>query len=277
MRLVHKPTCIPVVGNCGELAHALKQLCGNLAISKTTSLGFLQYSRVRDQLYQGARTQAHLYRVDVVKLHEKPRINVRQLRHSLDGGAKIEGFGDGPDTCGRWLLQLCTDVVKRAINRPMEQLLIKKLRIKSSASILHHSERLLDHLFESAANRHDLSDTLHARAHRLIHGSEFAQVPPGHLGNHVIQRGLEACRGAQSHTVPQFDKVAAQGKFRCNVSKRIPCRLRCQSTAARESRVHLDDPELVTLWIHGVLNVALANDANVANDLQCALSQAIVL
>lgn len=57
-------------------------------------------------------------------------------------------------------------------------------------------------LLKGLSNRHHFSYALHGRADACIHGGELLQVPTGHLGHHVVQRGFKAGRGTSSDTIP---------------------------------------------------------------------------
>ena len=53
----------------------------------------------------------------------------------------------------------------------------------------------------------------------------------------------------------------AQGQLGCHIGQWISRGLGGQSTAAAQPGVHLDDAELGAVRVHGVLDVALSNDA----------------
>mmetsp|Transcript_36585 Transcript_36585/g.79850 ORF Transcript_36585/g.79850 Transcript_36585/m.79850 type:complete len:442 (-) Transcript_36585:1351-2676(-) len=198
--------------------------------------------------------------------------------HLFDRHLQLEGLRDGPHPHRRGALELAPDLVHYlAVLTAVRQLYIEALGIKALATLVDHPQRLLDCLLKGASDRHDLANALHAGAHFGVHCREFLQVPPRHLSDAVIQGGLEASRGAECDTVPQLHKIVAQGQLRGHVGQRVPGSLGCEGATAGETCVHLDDPELLALGVHSILDIALTHDTQVPHHLQGALAQAVVL
>eukprot|EP00443_Scrippsiella_acuminata_P026126 CAMPEP_0115282732 /NCGR_PEP_ID=MMETSP0270-20121206/60000_1 /TAXON_ID=71861 /ORGANISM="Scrippsiella trochoidea, Strain CCMP3099" /LENGTH=66 /DNA_ID=CAMNT_0002699599 /DNA_START=498 /DNA_END=695 /DNA_ORIENTATION=- len=65
----------------------------------------------------------------------------------------------------------------------MHQLLVETLSLKAAATLVDHSQGLLNRLLEGAPNRHHFADALHARTHCLVDCGELAKVPSRHLRN----------------------------------------------------------------------------------------------
>ncbi|RUS29121.1 hypothetical protein BC938DRAFT_481033 [Jimgerdemannia flammicorona] len=63
---------------------------------------------------------------------------------------------------------------------------------------------LLQTLLKRSPDGHDFADRLHGRADMAVDILELAQVPPGDLGDDVVERGLEARRRRLGYSVGQI-------------------------------------------------------------------------
>mmetsp|Transcript_71718 Transcript_71718/g.154842 ORF Transcript_71718/g.154842 Transcript_71718/m.154842 type:complete len:1117 (-) Transcript_71718:111-3461(-) len=257
------------------------ELVGDLPVGEAAALRLLQEERGDPQVRVLHAPQRLLHRVDVMELREEPAVDGGVLVDVLHAHAELEGLRDGPDADGgrlRELLdrgQLLGGLVLR--DAAVHQLAVEALGVEAGAALVHHAEGLLDDLLEGAADGHDLPDALHAGAHCGVHGGELAEVPAGHLGDDVVEGGLEAGRGALGDAVAQLHEVAAERQLRGHVGERVAGGLGREGTAAGQPGVHLDDAELLAVRVHRVLDVTLADDADVAHDLLGALAQPEVL
>ncbi len=79
---------------------------------------------------------------------------------------------------------------------------------------------------------------------------------------------LEARGRLLRDAVVHGHEVDAERELRCDVRERVSRRLGCERGGAREARVHLDDAVSLRLGVQRVLYVALADDAQVTDDLR---------
>mmetsp|Transcript_22121 Transcript_22121/g.71241 ORF Transcript_22121/g.71241 Transcript_22121/m.71241 type:complete len:479 (+) Transcript_22121:1785-3221(+) len=131
-----------------------------------------------------------------------------------------------------------------------------------------HAYGLLDSLFEGASDGHDLSDGFHGRAEFRRDPRELAHVPPRYLDDAVVEGGLEAGRRRLGHGVADGHEVVAERKLRGDVRQGESRRLGRESRGPRQASVHLDDAIGLALGVQGVLDVTLADDAEVPHDLE---------
>mmetsp|Transcript_72066 Transcript_72066/g.203447 ORF Transcript_72066/g.203447 Transcript_72066/m.203447 type:complete len:1095 (-) Transcript_72066:280-3564(-) len=250
------------------------ELLGDLSVCEARALGLAEEYLATGEFREGHGAQGLIHQVDVVQLGQEPTVDGGQLVHILDGHSQPEALGDGPDTRGRRVRQLGLDGLQRVgILVPVQQLVVEALSFEADATLVDHAQGLLDHLLESPADGHDLADALHARADCLVDGRELTEVPARNLGDDVVQRRLEACGRDPGDTVAETHEVAAECELGRDVSQRVTGRLGCQCTASGQTGIHLDDAELLAQRVDGVLDVALADDAQVTNHLESALAK----
>ena len=204
---------------------------------------------------------------DVHQLLQEPAVNLGQLVHLVHGVAGAEGFRDDEDALVRRLTQRLVDVGD-------DQLLVLHEAVHALAN---HAQALLDGFLEGAADGHDLAHGLHRRAQLLVHAVELAEVPARYLAHYVVQRGLEEGRGSLGNGVLQVEQTVAQAQLGSHEGQRIARGFRGQSRRAAEAGVDLDDAVVFGLGVVGILHVALAHDADVADDADGQLAQLVVV
>ena len=142
---------------------------------------------------------------------------------------------------------------------------LERVRIEASHADVEHAQRLLEHLREGAADRHHLADALHLAADADRGALELAEVPARHLAHDVVERGLEERRGAARDAVGDLGQRVAERELGGDVGERIAGRLARERARARQPRVDLDDAVVGAVRVERVLDVALADDAEVAD------------
>mmetsp|Transcript_12244 Transcript_12244/g.26463 ORF Transcript_12244/g.26463 Transcript_12244/m.26463 type:complete len:392 (+) Transcript_12244:464-1639(+) len=140
-----------------------------------------------------------------------------------------------------------------------------------------HPQRLLHALLERAADRHHLADRLHRRADLARDALELGQVPARHLDDDVVERRLEARGGRLGDRVGQVRQQLAQRELGGDEGERVARRLGGERRGAREARVHLDNAVVLRVGVERVLDVALADDAQVADHLDGGRAEHVVL
>mmetsp|Transcript_29981 Transcript_29981/g.86251 ORF Transcript_29981/g.86251 Transcript_29981/m.86251 type:complete len:481 (+) Transcript_29981:1945-3387(+) len=252
-------------------------VAGDLPVGETAALRLAEQRLALAELGEIHGSERRPQVVDVVQLGQEPAINLRELVNPIDRHSHLVGLGDAPDAGRRRFLQLVDHCGLGVRGVPVHQLRIEALGLEAATTLVDHAKRLLDHLLKSAPDGHHLADAFHARPDGLVDRRELAQVPTRHLRDDVVEGWLEACRRHAGHAVPQADKVVPQRQLRSDVGERIARRLRSQGTASGQPGVHLDDPELLAVGVHGVLDVALADNAQMPHHLERALAQPEVL
>ena len=279
---------VQVVGLCGVLggdrvdalhprvdAERLAQLAhlglrrvgqlGDLEVGEAALLGGAQQLLV-DALQRACGLQRLVRRHNVLQLEQEPAVdlgevvqalhvvvllehrigNRKQARVGRDGERVVEVLGAG--------VHVEAVVVRRDL-----------------------AHRLLQRLFKRAADGHHFTDRLHAGARLAVDVLELGQVPLGDLGHDVVQRRLKARRGRLGHCVGQLGERVAQRELGRGVRQRVTGRLGRQGTRAAQTRVHLNHAVLAAVRAQRILDVALADDAKVPNDLERGGAEHVVV
>ncbi len=204
---------------------------------------------------------------DVAKLVEEPVVDLGEVVDLLDGHAVLEGVGDGVDSAVVGLSEQGHEDVLDVVLGGLEAV----------HEGVDHTDGLLDGLLEVSADGHDLTDGLHAGAEAGRDLVELLEVPAGHLDDAVIEGGLEAGGGGVGDAVLDLDEVFAEGELGGDVGQGVAGGLGGEGGGAGETGVDLDDAVLLTLGVEGVLDVALTDDAKVADHADGGLTQLHVL
>ena len=106
---------------------------------------------------------------------------------------------------------------------------------------------------------------------------ELAEVPAGDLANDIVESRLEESRRIFCHRILQLEQAIAETEFRCNESQRIAGGFGGQGRRTAQARVHLDHTVIHRIGIIGILHVAFAHDAYVADYLYRQFAQIVVI
>src|SRR3989344_5836171 len=140
-----------------------------------------------------------------------------------------------------------------------------------------HAERLLKHFLEGEPDGHDLADTFHLRSYLELRVLELVNVPARHFEDEIVERRVEA-RGRRScDGILEFRQRVAESEFRRDERKRVAGRFRSQGRRARKARVHFDNPIVARFGIKRVLDVALADDAQMTNGFYRYFTKPVIL
>ena len=151
------------------------------------------------------------------------------------------------------------------------------VRVEAVHADVEHAQRLLDHLGEGAADGHDLADALHLAADAHGGAAELAEVPARDLADQVVERRLEEGGGAPRDGVGDLGQRVAERDLGGDVGERVAGGLAGERAGARQARVDLDDAVVGALRVERVLDVALADDAEVADRLDRDAAEQLVL
>ena len=140
-------------------------------------------------------------------------------------------------------------------------------RSKSSAIANSLSSQAL---LESPAYAHHLARRFHLRAQLVGRGREFVEGKARHLGDDVVESGLEGRGSVGEHDLVQ---VHPESHLRRHARDGIAARLGRERRGARHAGVDLDEVIFEGVGIERELHVAPALYLELADDLQRAVAQ----
>mmetsp|Transcript_33962 Transcript_33962/g.66956 ORF Transcript_33962/g.66956 Transcript_33962/m.66956 type:complete len:788 (-) Transcript_33962:395-2758(-) len=151
------------------------------------------------------------------------------------------------------------------------------MRLEAGVGRIHHPRGLLDALLQGPSDGHDLADRFHRGADLGGDPVEFGHVPPGNLGDDVVQARLEARLGLFRHGVLDVREGDAQSELGGDERERVSRGLGGEGGGAGETGVHFDDAVIERFGVQRILDVALADDAEVADNIDSGLPEHVVL
>ena len=132
---------------------------------------------------------------------------------------------------------------------------------------LQGTQRLLEALLEGPADRHHLAHRFHLGGEKVVGAGEFLEGEARHLGDHVVDAGLEAGRRLAGDVVGNLVEGESDGELGGDLRDGKAGRLRCQGRRSGDARVHLDHHQRTVFGIDGELDVrAPGVDADLADD-----------
>ena len=148
---------------------------------------------------------------EFTKLCEEPGIDAGQLMNAFIGPAHLHGVSDVVQTPlagdGKLAMQMIfLDRPGSVFGGPLaiSEPFVVSVQPETESLDLHRTDRLLKRLLEGPTDRHALAHGFHLRGERLIGLGELLEGPARHLGDHVIDRWLEAGRRVAGDLVAQF-------------------------------------------------------------------------
>jgi hypothetical protein len=138
-------------------------------------------------------------------------------------------------------------------------------------------DRLLDGLFERLADSHDLSDRLHRRRERSRDPRELLEIPPRDLDDEVVERRLEARTRVLGDRVLDLVERDVETELGRRVRERVSGRLGSERRRTRKTGVDLDDAVLLRVRVERILDVALSDNAEVADDVDGGRPEHVVV
>mmetsp|Transcript_53358 Transcript_53358/g.126154 ORF Transcript_53358/g.126154 Transcript_53358/m.126154 type:complete len:499 (-) Transcript_53358:1442-2938(-) len=204
----------------------------------------------------------------VLELAEEPAVDARHLMDALHRVAGVvEGVGERVDPVRRRLHQLHVPLLVGP----------RALGLETLPGAVDHAHGLLETLGEVTRDGHHLADGAHLGADLPLDMREFVEVPAGVLDDAVVERRLERGRGHLGNGVSDLLELDAEGELRSDGSERVAGGLGGEGRGARETRVDLDDAVVLRVLVQRVLDVALADDAQVADHLDGGSAEHVVL
>ena len=203
---------------------------------------------------------------DVFELLEEPFVDPGQLVDAFDRVALFERVGDHEDAFVGGMRERLVDVDAGE----------RLVRDEPVHALSDHAQPFLDHLFEAAPDGHHLADRFHAGAQLARDAFELAEIPARNLADDVVESRFEAGGRTLRDGVFQFVQPVAEPQFRGDEGERVTGGLRRERRRAAQARVHFDHAVIFRVGVECVLNVALADDPDVADDLDRQFSQFMV-
>ena len=106
---------------------------------------------------------------------------------------------------------------------------------------------------------------------------ELREVPAGNLADHVVEGRFEEGRGGLGDGVLEFEEPVAHAQLGGHESQGIAGGLAGERRRTAQAGIDLDDAIVFALGVEGVLHVALAHDADVADDLDGQGAELVIL
>ena len=185
---------------------------------------------------------------------QKPAVDARQLVNFIDADAVTNCLRHGKNPQRGGVAQFIAQIIE-----------MECAGIEATHADVEHPHRFLDDLRKRTANRHHLADTLHFSADAGGRAVEFAEIPARKLANYIVHRRFKESRGAARDAIRNLGERVAQRQLGGDVSERVAGRLARQRTRPRKPGVNLDDAIIHAIGVKRELDVALADDAEVAN------------
>ena len=152
-------------------------------------------------------------------------------------------------------------VRRRAAQRGDQRILVialDQLIVQAVKAGLHGPERLLQALVEAPAHRHRLAHRLHGGGQVRLGARKLLEREARDLGDHIVDRRLEARRGHAGDVIVQFVQRVADRQLRRDLGDRETRGLRRQRGGARHAGVHLDHHQPPVVGIDRELHVRSA-------------------
>jgi hypothetical protein len=106
---------------------------------------------------------------------------------------------------------------------------------------------------------------------------ELGKIPSGNLGDNVVKRRLEVGSGGLGDSVRKLGKSVSKTDLGSGISQRISGGFGGQSRRSRETGVDLNDTVVEAIGLESVLDVTLANNTKMTDDLDGSASEHVVL
>jgi hypothetical protein len=155
--------------------------------------------------------------------------------------------------------------------------ILKLVTLESDKSGVNLADSLLERLLKGSANSHNLTDRLHGTANVALDVLELGKIPSRNLSNNVVQRRLEVGGSGLGDRIRQLGEGVSETNLGGGVSQGVSGSLGGQSGRSRKTGVDLNDSVVKTIGLESVLNVTLANDTKMSDNLDGSASEHVVL
>ena len=209
----------------------------------------------------------------IIHLAKEPGVERRDLVNLLSSHARHESFMNGNNARRVRHRQSFLDRLDIALH-----ITILGVEAPARKASLERTEGLVEGLLPRAADSHCLADGLHLGRKDGVGAGELLESKSGDLGNHVVDRRLEACRRLEGNVIGNTVKGAADGELGSHLSDGETRRLGRQRRGSAHTRIHLDDHELTILGVDCHLYIrTTALDTDLADDVDRSVTEALIL
>src|SRR5690606_29705376 len=209
---------------------------------------------------------------DFLDLRQEPGVDAGDVVDFVEGEPLREGVAHVPDALGARFAQF-----------DLELFAVGGFLVQAVNADLKAAQGFLERFFERPADGHDFAHRLHLGGQAGVGLREFLEGKTRHLGDHVVDGGLErGRRGAAGDLVAQLVERVAHGQACGDLGYGEAGGLGGQGRRARHARVHFDDDHAAVIGIDRELYVGPAGvdadftqhrDRGVAHDLVFLVGQ----
>ncbi|GKT92902.1 LOW QUALITY PROTEIN: hypothetical protein Ct61P_10752 [Colletotrichum tofieldiae] len=238
---------------------------GELTVGETESLSLQEDIRRLGDVAGGVARHVLGEVAQALELVEEPLVDLGELPDLLDGVARVHGVGDGEQALVRGRLELVIDGHQRLG------------LVEAKVVEVDGTDGLLDSFLEASANAHDFTNTLHGRTQLGGNAGKLLQVPTGHLDDNVVERGLEAGASRLGDAVGNVLEGDAETELGSDEGQGVSGGLGSKGRGSRQSGVDLDNAVLPGKGVQGILDVALSDNTQVADDVDSRGTKHVVV
>ena len=200
---------------------------------------------------------------DALQLIEEPAVNLRKVVNLIHRVAGTQRFADDVDAFVGGLAECLVEVGDNEF----------PVLHKAVHPLPYHAEALLDNLLEAASDAHHFAHALHGGADFAIHAVELSEVPAREFADDIVDTGFEEGAGGAGDGIANLPKAVAETDFGCHGGQRIARSLGSKGRRTTQASIDFDDEVLLAHGVVSKLDVALAHNAQVANDADGKLVQ----
>ncbi len=200
-------------------------------------------------LLRGGGSEVRLHLDDVAQVAQEPGVDLRAPVDLLEAHTAPERLGDGPGTTRPRLIDLPPE------SRHPLLTLGHGRRLEARVTDLQGAQRLLKALLEGPTDGHHLAHRFHLGGEEVIGAGKFLEGEARHLGDHVVDAGLEAGRRLTGDVIGNLVEGESDGELGGDLRDRKAGRLRCQGRRPGDTRVHLDHHQRTVVGIDRELDV----------------------
>lgn len=202
---------------------------------------------------------------DVLELVQEPLVDLGQLVNLVNGVVLVKhSLANSQPAAVGGVLQDFVEV-------------LEVVTLEANEAGVNLADSLLERLLEGTTDSHDFTDGLHGTANVAVDMLELAQIPPGDLGDDVVQTGLEVGSSGLGNRVGKLGEGVSQTDLGSSVSQGVTSGLGGQSRGTRETSVDLNDTVVKAIGLQSVLDVTFTNDTQVADNLDSSGTEHVVL
>ena len=252
------------LARCADFVHRLARDFRNRAVGKADILSLKHQAR-----RQGLALELVFKVGDVLDFVEEPIVNLRDVVDFVNRGhAAAQGFGDDKDA-------FIVDAGKILLDAGIVPF-VHLVHVQAVYADFQGTDSFEESAFKVAVDAHDLARGLHLRAERMVSVDEFIKRPAREFDDAVVEGRLEAGFRLLCDSIRDFIERVADGDFCGDFRDRIARSLRSEGRRTADTRVDFDDVVAVAVRVEGILRVAAAFDAELADNAKRCTAEHLV-